>query len=80
MNDLQNLILIGDRKDISDKLQKIADEAKIKLYTFQEVVDAGAKEIKENGPSKVAEPTPDDVYMLSYTSGTTGDPKGVKIS
>jgi len=22
----------------------------------------------------------DDVYMLSYTSGTTGDPKGVKLT
>ena len=25
-------------------------------------------------------PKPEDVYILSYTSGTTGDPKGVKIS
>ena len=23
---------------------------------------------------------PDDVYMLSYTSGTTGDPKGVMVT
>lgn len=26
------------------------------------------------------EASPDDIYMLSYTSGTTGDPKGVKLS
>jgi len=26
------------------------------------------------------DPLPDDVYMLSYTSGTTGDPKGVKLT
>ena len=26
------------------------------------------------------EPNKDDIYMLSYTSGTTGDPKGVKLS
>ena len=25
-------------------------------------------------------PEPDSVYMLSYTSGTTGDPKGVKLT
>jgi len=27
----------------------------------------------------IIEPTKDDTYMLSYTSGTTGDPKGVKL-
>lgn len=25
-------------------------------------------------------PTKDDVYIFSYTSGTTGDSKGVKLS
>lgn len=25
-------------------------------------------------------PNPDTVFMLSYTSGTTGDPKGVKLT
>lgn len=28
----------------------------------------------------VIEPQPEDVYMLSYTSGTTGNPKGVKLT
>jgi len=26
------------------------------------------------------EAQPEDVYALSYTSGTTGDPKGVKMT
>jgi len=26
------------------------------------------------------EPKPDDTFMFSYTSGTTGDPKGVKLT
>ncbi len=26
------------------------------------------------------QPTADDVYILSYTSGTTGDSKGVKLT
>ena len=28
----------------------------------------------------VEEPSPDTIFMLSYTSGTTGDPKGVKLT
>jgi len=32
------------------------------------------------GDAKVIEAQYDDIYMLSYTSGTTGNPKGVKIT
>ena len=36
---------------------------------------------KESGPVSSSRPaTADDVYMFSYTSGTTGDPKGVKLT
>lgn len=35
--------------------------------------------MKENG-LELIEPKPDDTYLLSYTSGTTGDPKGVKLT
>jgi long-chain acyl-CoA synthetase len=32
------------------------------------------------GTASINEPEADDVYMFSYTSGTTGDPKGVKLT
>ena len=32
------------------------------------------------GGFKANEPTKDDCFMLSYTSGTTGVPKGVKLT
>lgn len=80
MDALKNLIVMSKRSDITDEMQKAADAAGIKLYAFEEVVEAGAKERKERGPLKVVEPTPDSVYMLSYTSGTTGNPKGVKLT
>lgn len=28
----------------------------------------------------LSEPLPDTIYLFSYTSGTTGDPKGVMLS
>jgi len=40
-------------------------------------VVARGKEVMKEGKHKVSEPSPEDVYMLSYTSGTTGVPKGV---
>lgn len=80
MQRLENVIVMGERSDITEKMQAKADEAGIKLYTFQEIVDIGAKEKEENGPHEIQEPTPEDVYMLSYTSGTTGNPKGVQLT
>ena len=49
----------------------------LNLLTYTGVVDAGQRDtsITEFDP-----PTKDDVYILSYTSGTTGDPKGVKLT
>jgi len=47
------------------------------LYSFDDVVNKG-KESK-NGV-KILEPKYDTCAILSYTSGTTGDPKGVKLT
>ena len=53
-----------------------ADDAGIKITTYADVV----KEGKANEAFKATEPTRDDIILFSYTSGTTGMPKGVKIS
>jgi long-subunit acyl-CoA synthetase (AMP-forming) len=38
------------------------------------------REAAKAGTASIQEPKPDDCYMFSYTSGTTGDPKGVKLT
>lgn len=48
----------------------------MKLRTFEEVINIG----KENSSSPRTVPKPEDIYVISYTSGTTGDSKGVKLS
>ena len=55
----------------------LCDEAGIKLFKLAEVVQKGI-EYRNGGSAEAPDlPGPGDVTMLSYTSGTTGDPKGV---
>jgi long-chain acyl-CoA synthetase len=44
----------------------------VKVYTFKEIVEKG-----KNSKLTLTPPTFDTVYTLCYTSGTTGNPKGV---
>ena len=46
------------------------------LYHLQDVVKAG----EQIGEISLEEPTPESCYLFSYTSGTTGEPKGVMLS
>jgi long-subunit acyl-CoA synthetase (AMP-forming) len=51
----------------------------LKILTYDEVINAG-RQAKASGNYSSVVAKPDDVYMFSYTSGTTGDPKGVKVT
>ena len=51
-------------------------ESGMTIHTFQQVIDAG----KANTEWAITQPGPEDCPMFSYTSGTTGDPKGVKLT
>ena len=53
-----------------------ADEAGIRVLQFDDVLKAG----KENSSFVPDEAEDTDSLMFSYTSGTTGDPKGVKTT
>jgi long-chain acyl-CoA synthetase len=57
-----------------DVLQKLKDRG-LTVYKWQDVLDAGADE-----DIPFAEVKPTDIFTFSYTSGTTGNPKGVMIS
>ena len=61
---------------MTEEARTKAADAGLKVYTFNDVVEAG------RGASDVTlrEPTPDSVYMICYTSGTTGNPKGARCT
>lgn len=58
---------------------RLKDEAKqlegVNWYSYSAILEAGKKK-----PLDLPEVKPENIYAFSYTSGTTGDPKGVMIS
>ena len=73
---LRRLVNIVSFEVVTDrKVLDLAENAGIKVYSYDDILKVG-----RNNTLNVEEPTEDTVFMLSYTSGTTGDPKGVKLS
>lgn len=70
-NKLKTLIILDD--------QNLKEEAKylegVNWMTFSTLLKESAKDLLEYPEVK-----PTDIYSFSYTSGTTGDPKGVMIT
>lgn len=66
-------IIFVDKMDA--KIKKTLEEAGLKLVAFEEVESIG-----EAKPVEADPPQPDDVALCMFTSGTTGNPKGVLLT
>ena len=74
---LKNMILINDDQvENLNELKDNANKASINLYTWTDIINKG-KQSKINDYTNIDE---NDIYCFSYTSGTTGTPKGAMIS
>jgi len=71
---LKNLVLFDE---VDAELTKQATEQGLTLHSYDQVLKEGEKADAAEHPFR--ETQPEDVYIFSYTSGTTGDSKGVKL-
>jgi len=69
---LKQLICI---KPVSSSTVELASKKGIKVWSLEEVEQLGATTAHKEMP-----PTPDDLATICYTSGTTGNPKGVMLT
>ncbi|OQR97146.1 Long-chain-fatty-acid--CoA ligase [Achlya hypogyna] len=68
-------IILADVKTASEADKAAAAAANVQLWTFAQIEELGAKY-----PMAPRYPKADDTSILMYTSGTTGDPKGVVLT
>lgn len=70
---LQNVVCFDE---VTAEQSAQAKAVGLTLYHFNDVIKAG----EENPQVVLREPKPESIYMFCYTSGTTGDAKGAKIT
>jgi long-chain acyl-CoA synthetase len=76
MPSLKHVVVMDYTQELTGNgVKTVATDRNIKIHGFQDLSTIG-----KLNPKPFHLPTPNDLYIVCYTSGTTGNPKGVMIT
>ncbi|KAJ7954907.1 Long-Chain Acyl-CoA Synthetase [Quillaja saponaria] len=75
LSDIPTVRLIVVVGGIDDQIPSLPPSAGVKVVTYSKLLIQGSSNVQPFCP-----PKPDDVATICYTSGTTGTPKGAKLT
>jgi long-subunit acyl-CoA synthetase (AMP-forming) len=76
---LKNIIYFDKQGKPLQEEQEMAQQVEINLIAFSDLLKEGEQQV-QFGNEQFALPTQDTHVLLSYTSGSTGIPKAVKVT
>ena len=83
INDANTRVLValdGMEQSLAGLRQQVAEDITVLSHGFADTLDWSQWMAQHPQSKPVAEPAPEDAYIQLYTSGTTGNPKGVVSS
>ena len=77
---VKTIILMNREKKTNDEIATLAHQAGVQVFVFHDLIQSSPTKTSTTTTSPVTAVSLNDVATIVYTSGTTGNPKGVMLT